>query len=101
MQKNQNFETLVKGIEEYNHIGKYLLNQIQLERQRIEHLKEIQAKLTGKEGEILLKTLFTIVGQESILDKCDLPKVKSDPEKVIQKIYSRSPITMAQRKSKS
>jgi hypothetical protein len=49
----------------------------------------------------LLKTLFTIVGQESILDKCDLPKVKSDPEKVIQKIYSRSPITMAQRKSKS
>ena len=66
MQNNQNFETLVKGIEEYNNIAKYLRNQIKLERQRIEHLKEIQAKLNGREGEIMLKTLFAIVDQESI-----------------------------------
>ena len=56
--QNQNIETLVKNIEDYSAIGEFLIQQIQIEKQNIQRLKQLQAAIKKCESANLIEVLF-------------------------------------------
>ena len=56
--QNQNIETLVKNIGDYSSIGEFLIQQIQIEKQNIQRLKQLQAAIKKCESANLIEALF-------------------------------------------
>ena len=56
--QNQNIESLVKNIEDFSTIGEFLIQQIHIEKQNIQRLKQLQAAIKQCERTHLIESLF-------------------------------------------